>query len=438
MEYPLISLGLLAYNHEKYIADALEGILSQTYPSLELIILDDASTDNTVQIIERYMQRLQDKFRRVLFIKNEQNCGNIPKNCNRIIDEIKGEFYFECSGDDILLPNAVAILQEQLVEHPSCIAIHANAIFIDDAFHFGDEVVNNSLIHDNRATQIESETLFKRMMYYNRIVTPTVMLYSKVFQKYGNHDENIKFEDYEYWLRLSQKEKFLYLDKPVLLYRRHEESYTTHEGKDGAQKTRIAIEADYAAKKKYIDKLSLEEQSQCWNFYHEIYEQQCEQYGYGDELKLLLKLMQKENVVLSKPKSIYHRLKRQRLENDIIEKWLNIKDKQRVLGAYFESWGVSTIAVYGYSRLGKILLRELAKDGITTDYIIDKQGEMLEAPLPVYTLNDSLPKVDAIIVAPPGLIRIVKQSLTDKIFTNIFDLECVINDIATSVNRERN
>ena len=57
MENPLISIGLLTYNHEKYISDALEGLLSQDYERIELIILDDASTDSTRQIVYRYMEK---------------------------------------------------------------------------------------------------------------------------------------------------------------------------------------------------------------------------------------------------------------------------------------------------------------------------------------------------------------------------------------------
>ena len=80
MKEPLISIGLLTYNHEKYIASALEGLIAQEYKRIELIVLDDASNDNTSLYIEMYMECMEKRFERVVYFKNKENRGNNRKD----------------------------------------------------------------------------------------------------------------------------------------------------------------------------------------------------------------------------------------------------------------------------------------------------------------------------------------------------------------------
>lgn len=129
---PLITIGMLTYNHERYILDALNSLLDQEYEKIELIILDDASVDDTPLIIEQYMDKLEDRFVRVEFIKNEKNSGSISQNCNRMMKRMKGEYYFSFSGDDILLPQCIRLLYEKIEEHKECMIIHANVIQVQD------------------------------------------------------------------------------------------------------------------------------------------------------------------------------------------------------------------------------------------------------------------------------------------------------------------
>lgn len=211
MKTPLISVGLLTYNHEKYISDALEGLLSQDYERIELIILDDASTDNTLQIIYQYMKRLQNKFIRVVDISNQINCGNIPHNCNCMIMEMRGDFYFEISGDDIILPSGLSTMYEELQKHDVCTIAYSNMIPVEDTYTFGDVFDLNSLFIRNRKSRVEPDNLFQQLMSHNISITaPTVLFRREVFDKHGYYDEDIAFEDYEYWLRVSQTEKIFF------------------------------------------------------------------------------------------------------------------------------------------------------------------------------------------------------------------------------------
>ena len=71
----LVSIGLMVYNHEAFIEDCLKSLLQQDYPNMELIILDDASTDRSREIISRYCDKLREKFCHVIFLYHERNCG---------------------------------------------------------------------------------------------------------------------------------------------------------------------------------------------------------------------------------------------------------------------------------------------------------------------------------------------------------------------------
>lgn len=237
-EKPLVSIGLLTFNQEKYIASSLEALLSQEYDPIELIILDDASNDGTAFIIEQYIKRLEKKFVRVRFKRNVQNSGNISKNCNLIMKEAKGFYYYGISGDDIILPHGVQSLYEALQIHSECSVVHANLVEIDDTYTYGDPVDLSNLFVKGRDSGIEPDNFFQKLMCGNCICAPAVMLRNDLFAKYGYHDETIIYEDYEYWLRLSRQEKFYFLNKPIALYRRTETSITNFK----CQKTNLKIQ----------------------------------------------------------------------------------------------------------------------------------------------------------------------------------------------------
>lgn len=75
----LVSIGLLVYNHEAYIEDCLNSILQQDYFNMELIILDDASTDRSREIIHAYYEKLKKKFQRVVLIYHKKNTGKVDR-----------------------------------------------------------------------------------------------------------------------------------------------------------------------------------------------------------------------------------------------------------------------------------------------------------------------------------------------------------------------
>lgn len=429
MGKPLISIGLLTYNHEKYISDVLESLLSQDYECIELIILDDASTDNTLQTIYRYMKRLKNKFVRVADISNQINCGNIPHNCNRMIMEMKGDFYFEFSGDDILLPDGISKLYKELQKHKECMIVYSNIVFVPDTFLLGDSFDINDVFIKDKKSRVEPDNLFQQLMAHNiNITAPTVLFRKEVFDKYGYHDETIAFEDYEYWLRVSQKEKIFFLDKPTVLYRRAESSITNFSEKD-CFKLRTAIESDFLARKKYVKKLKRYEQVESWKVYFNYYIQLCTQHHYQEGIQWLED--RKKEIGIEEEGLTDYKIKFIKCckEIEILKKWIKIKNFNNVLGNYLKARGIFSVAIYGYSFLGVLLHKELINDGIYVSYIIDRKGRLLECPLPVYTLDDVLPLTNSIIVAPVDLYDDIGDLLRQKIDIEILDLGEIMDEV---------
>ena len=117
---PLVSVILTTYNGEKYIAETLESVLNQTYTNLEIIIVDDASTDNTVQIIKSYNDK------RIKLYSNDKNLG-IGHNTNRALSLATGEFIMMQDHDDISSPSRAELQLKCLIDHPDVTGITLHA-----------------------------------------------------------------------------------------------------------------------------------------------------------------------------------------------------------------------------------------------------------------------------------------------------------------------
>jgi len=125
----LISILMLSYNHERFAAEAMAGVLSQTYSPLEIIIIDDCSTDGTAKVIKAALAK-HPHGSRATFAHNSSNLG--PFGAARVgLGMAKGDFIVLASGDDIMLPNMVADMAKVwMAEEVSLVT--ANADYIDE------------------------------------------------------------------------------------------------------------------------------------------------------------------------------------------------------------------------------------------------------------------------------------------------------------------
>lgn len=250
MREKLVSICLLVYNHEKYIDDCLESLMNQTYPNIELLIIDDASKDNSCAKIHMKMNKMESIFLRVLFIENRVNVGIISSNVNILIKEAKGEYIKGFAGDDIMHSACIEKLVEHLENNKNEILCYSNMYIVDDRYPQGDVIPRTTCFKNHRP--LKGEKLFRSLMKGNFIPAPTTLIRKSAYEKYGLHDEKMRYEDYDFFLRLSRKEEFGYVSKNLVFYRRANGSICNVRKWKDKNKIIISISEKSKIMKKYL------------------------------------------------------------------------------------------------------------------------------------------------------------------------------------------
>ena len=218
MKTPLVSIALLTYQHENYILDCIKGLLSQTYTNMELLIVDDASTDATLNIIDKNMQELEKKFVRVEVIRHTNNTGNIAQNFNELLKIANGEYIKTAAGDDALLPCCVETLTEYLEKNREYALAYSNAYVVSDTWHI-DKNFKKTTLYGNTFEPPSFEDSFLALFESDYVAAPTIMIRSNIYKKYGYYDESKIYEDWDMLLRLARWERFGYINKVLVYYR---------------------------------------------------------------------------------------------------------------------------------------------------------------------------------------------------------------------------
>lgn len=228
----LVSILVPCYNHEKYLDDCLNSLCEQTYQNIEIIVIDDCSSDNSYKILKEWEKRLSERFCNVYIERNERNQG-ICRNLNKMLKVAKGEYIKLLASDDMLFPNAIEN-------------------FINYAKNCTDDIIFSNIViipENAKYPVISAENFPKRYLKQpsvgrgltgelcgdNFIAAPGVFIPRRTFEKFGVFDEKYSLEDFEYWLRVSITGSFGYLDEITALYRQSAASLSrfsiTEEGK---------------------------------------------------------------------------------------------------------------------------------------------------------------------------------------------------------------
>lgn len=156
MKEPLVSICVLTYMHERYIEDCLRSLIAQTYRNIELLILDDASTDRTYNIIESYLEHLNNRFPQVRIKKNKRNSGNISVNLNYMLKQARGEYIKTFSGDDVMTPKYVEKIVGHMEQNQEAILGYTNSYVVESGFKLGEKAgVNLHILSIDLVVRIE-------------------------------------------------------------------------------------------------------------------------------------------------------------------------------------------------------------------------------------------------------------------------------------------
>jgi glycosyltransferase involved in cell wall biosynthesis len=187
---PKVSVVMPVYNGELYLREAIDSILNQTFSDFELIVMDDGSTDGSVEIVRTYADP------RIRFIANPVNQG-VRFIANQLNQLAQAEYIARMDCDDISLPQRLAKQVEYLDRHPDVAVVGAQSIYID---------INGKVTEHQNIFRcaIEPSSMKWTASYECPFVNPCVMFRKQVLCKeLGGYDENATFaEDYEIWLRL--------------------------------------------------------------------------------------------------------------------------------------------------------------------------------------------------------------------------------------------
>lgn len=201
MTKPRVSVILPAYNAERFIGEAIDSILAQTYRDFELIIINDGSTDLTPDIIRQYAK----KDKRIRFFNNRKNRGLIYV-LNMGLRKVRGEYIARMDADDVSMPTRFEKQVAYLDANPD-VGVLGTLI----------EVFGLYMGHGIQKPVVELSDLITD----NYVAHPTVMIRASVMRKHGfqYNPEYKHVEDYELWMRMVQVTKIHNITEVLLRYR---------------------------------------------------------------------------------------------------------------------------------------------------------------------------------------------------------------------------
>lgn len=221
---PLVTIICLCYNQEEYVLESLFSVVNQNYAAVELIIIDDCSSDNSKTVIENWLH----DFPKIQFIANEVNLGS-TKSFNKALKKANGEFIIDLAADDILVPN--------------CVTSQINA--------FKNTTYKNLGVVYGNAELISEKGIFKSYYFpvdhFKKVLKPRVtgdiyesvlsggdcmcsvssMVKKSAFDHLNGYDETLAYEDLDLWIRASRIYDFDFIDEILIRKRNVQNSLGT-------------------------------------------------------------------------------------------------------------------------------------------------------------------------------------------------------------------
>jgi GT2 family glycosyltransferase len=213
-DVPLISVCMPVYNAERYAAEAVESILNQTFGDFEFLILDDGSTDGSLEILRRYA----DRDSRVK-LTSRPNRGLVV-SLNELVDQARGEFIARMDADDISLPERFQRELVYLRAHPECVVVGSRVRLIDSD---GDSLCDWCTMQDHETI----DSFFLQGKWGTWMSHPVVMMRHSALLAIGKYRNLSMMEDLDLFLRLAEHGRLTNLPEVLLKYRIHESNYSS-------------------------------------------------------------------------------------------------------------------------------------------------------------------------------------------------------------------
>lgn len=221
---PLVSVPVITYNSSKYVLETLESIKAQTYQNIELIVSDDCSTDNTVEICRKWIDENNCRFVRTEIVQSNVNTG-VSANVNRSRNECKGVWIKGIAGDDILLPNCIEECVNYVIKHPNVKFLFSKM----EGFGYSQDAVDEYMnrCFDYSFFSLPANEQYKYLVFKGNCIPAPTFFYIKEYSL--DCDERIPMiDDYPLWIKMTKSGlKLDFIDKILVRYRLSEGSIST-------------------------------------------------------------------------------------------------------------------------------------------------------------------------------------------------------------------
>ncbi len=214
MPTPIVSVLMSVHNGQDFLREAIESILNQTYRDFEFIVVDDASTDNSLNILKSFSDP------RLKILEVEKNIGLVDA-LNLALKQAKGKYVARMDADDVSYPDRFAQQVARMVDEPNLVLLGTSYDCID---------VSGCILR-NHALKTDNDNLQKELIKEgNQFGHPTVMMRSQTVKSIGGYRKlaGPYSQDYDLWLRLSEIGKIANLSNSLLAYRIHDKQLSVN------------------------------------------------------------------------------------------------------------------------------------------------------------------------------------------------------------------
>lgn len=214
----LVSVIVISYNSERTILDTLDSIKRQSYNDIELIVSDDGSKDNTIQICKQWIGENASRFVKATIITTPQNTGTAG-NCNRGCKKANGEWLKIIAADDLLLPDCISDDIEYCSNHVEISVLFSEmesfvenekGIYTKEITNFGSKDFWNKNAHGQ----------FVELLYCNFLPAPTAIIKKELVNENPYDEKFPLMEDYPLWIKLTKSGvKLYFMNRVTVMYR---------------------------------------------------------------------------------------------------------------------------------------------------------------------------------------------------------------------------
>lgn len=304
---PIVTVFMAVYNGEKYIKEAIESVLTQSYTDFELLIINDGSTDKTLDVIAQFNDP------RIRLLHNDGNRG-LTYTRNHGVKEARGKYFAILDSDDIAMPNRLKIQVDYMNANPEVAICGGQAILID----------GNS--KEMRLYKVHAgNSLSHWLVLHNVFINSTLMMNTSVMREMGGYRDMAPAEDYDLSFRIGLKYRVANLSDTFVFYREH-----------GNNISKVQTEKLNNAERRIIEhihsSLNISINSSLVKAHQSILNYNIASTDLKDFESLLQALKQGNNTNNSYPTEAFNKL--------LFETWFNLarlKKEKKILTLYFKN-----------------------------------------------------------------------------------------------------